>query len=217
MQNCCLFCLCLSFRIKVKKRYLFWKKVRYFQLSSEWYFDFNIVRSLSISHFTKRCLTAQKRYLFFGFKRSHERHKKVPFLQLEAMFSKARKRYLFGSWKWCSQKREKGAFNSVFKVGKSFRILLIDRCHINRLVSFLWFFLSEFTNPLVKGYIFPIYSPSLKPVAELNTVTCTVLGHSFKIYPPCLILAWVWAILISVWVKLEALSLVQWLSMNDRC
>ena len=57
---------------------------------------------------------AQKRYLFFGFKRSHERHKKVPFLQLEAMFSKARKRYLFGSRKWrCSLKREKGTFLAV--------------------------------------------------------------------------------------------------------
>ena len=41
--------------------------------------------------------------------------KRYLFLQLEAIFSKARKRYLFDSWKWCSQKREKGTFNSVFK------------------------------------------------------------------------------------------------------
>ena len=34
---------------------------------------------------------------FFCFKRSHERHKKVPFLQLEAMFSKARKTLAVGS------------------------------------------------------------------------------------------------------------------------
>ena len=37
----------------------------------------------------------RKRITSFGFKRSHERHKKVPFLQLKAMLSKARKRYLF--------------------------------------------------------------------------------------------------------------------------
>ena len=144
MQNCHLFCLCLSFRLKVIKRYPFWKKksgifsfrvndtltsifsalnqwkipaillfykkvnsagwkgtffekeVRYFQLSSEWYFDVNIVRSSSISHFTKR-FKACKRfpYRFVAFKRSHERRKKVPFFQLEAMFSKAPKWYLF--------------------------------------------------------------------------------------------------------------------------
>ena len=34
---------------------------------------------------------------FFCFKRSHERHKKVPFLQLEVMFSKARKTLAVGS------------------------------------------------------------------------------------------------------------------------
>ena len=54
-----------------------------------------------------------------------------------------------------------------------------------------------------------------KTIAELDTVT--VSGRSFKIYSPCLILAWVWAILISVGLKLEALSLVKWLSVNDRC
>ena len=39
----------------------------------------------------KDVLKCRKRYLFFGFKRCHERHKKVPFLQLEAMFSKVQK------------------------------------------------------------------------------------------------------------------------------
>ena len=42
-------------------------------------------------------LKRRKRYLFFGFKRCHERHKKVPFLQLEAMFAKARKILAVGS------------------------------------------------------------------------------------------------------------------------
>ena len=41
----------------------FEKEVRYFELSSEWYFDVNIVRSSSISHFTRRCFKSQKRYL----------------------------------------------------------------------------------------------------------------------------------------------------------
>ena len=141
MKNCYLFSLCLSFRIKVKKRYLlFEKEVRYFQLSSEWYFDVNIVRSSSISHFTKRCFKAQKRYLFFGFKRSHERHEKVPFLQLEAssqkrekpwqlelMFSKVRKRYLLKVF-LKSLKKCKIVFSSHG---------LTD---VNRLVSFYEFF-----------------------------------------------------------------------------
>ena len=64
---------------------------------------------------------------------------------------KGPKRYLFCSWKRCSQKREKGTFlavgsdvlKSAKKVplivfsshGKPFRILLIDSC--NCLVSFL--------------------------------------------------------------------------------
>ena len=146
---CYLFCLCLSFTIKVKKRYLlFEKEVRYFQLSSEWYFDVNIVRSSSISHFTKRCFKAQKRYLF----------------SVSSNLMKGTKRYLFCSWKRCSQKREKGTFlavgsdvlKSAKKVplivfsshGKPFRILLIDRCQPFGVI--LWIFLSQFTNPLVK-------------------------------------------------------------------
>ena len=155
MQNCSLFCLCLSFRIKVKKRYLLLEKeVWYFQLSSEWYFDVNIVRPSSISRFTKRCFKAQK---------------KVPFFRFQAMSWKAQKGTLFavgsdvlksaknlGSWKWCCQKREKGTFIKSLKKckivfsshGKPFRILLIDRCQ--PFGAILWIFLSEFTNPLVK-------------------------------------------------------------------
>ena len=130
MQNCYLFCLCLSFSLKIKKRYLFWKRsqVLIFQLSSEWYFDVNIVRSSSISHFTKRCFKAQE----------------VPFLLVSSDLMKGTKSYLFCSWKRCSQKHEKGTFlavgsdvlKSVKKVplivfsshGKPFGNLMIDRC-----------------------------------------------------------------------------------------
>ena len=90
---CYLFCLCLSFTIKVKKRYvLFEKEVRYFHLSSDRYFDVNIVRSLSISGFTKRCFKAQKKVLFFS---------------VSSDVTKGTKRYLSCSWKRCFQKREK--------------------------------------------------------------------------------------------------------------
>ena len=135
MQNCYLFCLCLSFRIKVKKRYLlFEKEVGYSQLSSEWYFDVNIVRSSSISHFTKRWFKAckrflyrfvafkrlmkgAKRYLFSSWKRCSQKRQNGTFLQLEVMLLKVRKKYLFKNIKLCFQ-----AFRKLFK------ILLIDRC-----------------------------------------------------------------------------------------
>ena len=95
------FCLCLSFRLKVKKRYLFWKKkVGIFRF---WVNDI-LTSILSALHsfltlpdnFIKR----EKGTFFFGFKRSHERREKLSFLQLEAMFSKAPKWYLFCSWIW---------------------------------------------------------------------------------------------------------------------
>ena len=99
------FCLCLSFRFKVMKRYLFLKKrSRIFSFRvNDTLTSIYIVRYSSISHFTKRWFKALKRfpYLFVAFKRSHERRKKVLFFQLEAMFWKAPKWYLFCSWKWC--------------------------------------------------------------------------------------------------------------------
>ena len=79
-------------------------------------------------------LKRRKMYLFFGFKRCHKGHKKVPFLQLEAMFSKARKTLAAGSDVLKSGKKVpllevikkcKIVFSSH---GKPFRILLIDRC-----------------------------------------------------------------------------------------
>ena len=99
MQNCYLFCLRLSLRLKVKKRYLFVKKksdILSFRVNG-------ILTSLmsAIHPFLTSpndVLKRRKRYLFFGFKRCHERHKKVPFLQLEAMFSNSRKILAVGSY-----------------------------------------------------------------------------------------------------------------------
>ena len=155
MQAFYLFCLCLSFRLKVKKRYLlFEKEVRYFQLSSEWYFDVNIVRSSSISRFTKRCFKAQKKVPFFRFQAMSWKAQKSTFFAVGSDVLKSAKNR--GSWKWCSQKREKGTFIRSLKKcklvfsshGRPFRILLIDRCQ--PFGAILWIFLSEFTNPLVK-------------------------------------------------------------------
>ena len=109
--------------------------MRYFQLSSEWYFDINIVRSSSIFHFTKLCFKAQKRYLFFGFKRSHERCKKVPFLLLEAMFAKAQKRYLSCSWKWCCQRRKKGTFKIFAKLAF---LMIVSQRNLSRIFQRNW-------------------------------------------------------------------------------
>ena len=95
MQNCYLFCLCLSFRIKVKKRYLLLKKK-----SGIFSFRVNDILTSILSALhpflasPNDVLKRRKRYLFFGFKRCHERHKKVPFLQLE-VFSKAGIMYLY--------------------------------------------------------------------------------------------------------------------------
>ena len=87
MQNCYLFCLCLSFRIKVKKRCLLLKKKRGI-------FSFRVndilTSILSALHpfltLPNDVLKRKRGTFFFCFKRSHERHKKAPFLQLEAMF-----------------------------------------------------------------------------------------------------------------------------------
>ena len=99
---------------KFWKGTFFEKEVRYFHLSSEWYFDVNIVRSSSISHFTKRWFTelergshisfccfqaislkAQKGTFFAVGSDVLKSIKMVPFLQLEVMLLKVRKRYLF--------------------------------------------------------------------------------------------------------------------------
>ena len=64
----------------------------------------------------------------FGFKRSHERHKKVPFLQLEAMFSKVRKRYLLAVGSDVLKSAKKVPLIVFSSHGKPFGNLLIDRC-----------------------------------------------------------------------------------------
>ena len=84
------FCLCLSFRLKVKKRYLFWKKkVGIFRI---WVNDI-LTSILSALHsfltFPNNFIKREKGAFFFGFKRSHERRKKVPFLQLEVTWDQA--------------------------------------------------------------------------------------------------------------------------------
>ena len=84
------FCLCLSFRLKVKKRYLFWKKkVGIFRF---WVNDI-LTSILSALHsfltFPNNFIKREKGTFFFGFKRSHERRKKVPFLQLEVTWDQA--------------------------------------------------------------------------------------------------------------------------------
>ena len=165
MQNCYLFCLWLSFRLKVKKRYLFWKKSQVFSAFewlifwiSEWFRQFyfftkrstllvktsrktKFLQSLSVEQNTKLLpflsgifsfrvndiltsilsalhpfltfpndLLKHKRGIFFRFQAISwkaqkgtffavgsdvlKSAKKVPFWQLEVMFSKARKRYL---------------------------------------------------------------------------------------------------------------------------
>ena len=74
------------------------------------------------------------------------KRKRGTFFSVSSDLMKGTKRYLFCSWKRCSQKREKGTFlavgsdvlKSAKKVplivfsshGKPFRILLIDRCQL---------------------------------------------------------------------------------------
>ena len=122
MQNCYLFCLCLSFRLKVKKMYLFLKKksgISSFQVN-------DILTSiLSALHpfltlpndvlkrkggtffsVSSDLMKGTKRYLFCSWKRCSQKRGKS--WQLEVMFLKVRKRYLykvFKNVKWCLQAR----------------------------------------------------------------------------------------------------------------
>ena len=147
MQNCYLFCLCLSFRIKVKKRYLlFEKEVGYSQLS----FRVNDILTSILSALhpflasPNDVLKRRKRYLFFRFQAMSWKVQKGTFFAVGSDVLKSAKN--LGSWKLCSQKRAKFTFIKSLKKckivfsshGKPFRILLIDRC--NRLVPFYDFF-----------------------------------------------------------------------------
>ena len=149
MQNCYLFCLCLSFRLKVKKRYLLLKKK-------------SGIFSFRVNDILTSILSAL--HPFLTLPNDVLKRKRGTFFSVSSDLMKGTKRYLFCSWKRCSQKREKGTFlavgsdvlKSAKKVplivfsshGKPFRILLIDRCQPFGVI--LWTFLSEFTNPLVK-------------------------------------------------------------------
>ena len=116
------FFLCLSFRLKVKKRYLFLKKksgISSFQVN-------DILTSiLSALHpfltlpndvlkrkggtffsVSSDLMKGTKRYLFCSWKRCSQKREKS--WQLEVMFLKVRKRYLykvFKNVKWCFQAR----------------------------------------------------------------------------------------------------------------
>ena len=118
---------------KLRKGTFFEKKVRYFQLSSDWYFDVNTVRSSSISHFTKRCFKAQKGTFFAVGSDVLKSDKKGTFLAVGSDVLKSTKKVTLI------------VFSSH---GKPFRNLLIDRCQPFGVIFMN--FLSEFTNPLVK-------------------------------------------------------------------
>ena len=143
MQNCYLFCLCLSFRLKVKKRYLFLKKK-------------SGIFSFRVNDILTSILSAL--HPFLTLPNDVLKRKRGTFFSVSSDLMKGTKRYLFAvrsdvlkSAKKipCSPKREKGTFHIMFSShGKPFRILLIDRCQPFGVIFMN--FLSEFTNPLVK-------------------------------------------------------------------
>ena len=113
MQNCYLFCLCLSFRLKVKKRYLLLKKK-----SGIFSFGVNDILTsiLSALHpfltlpnddlkrergsrtvlsLSSDLMEGAKRYLFAVGRDVLKSAKMEPFLLLEVMLLKVRKRYFF--------------------------------------------------------------------------------------------------------------------------
>ena len=89
-----------SFRLKVKKRYLFLKKK-----SGIFIFRVNDILTSILSAFHP-FLTLPNDDL------KHERGSRI-FLSLSRDLIKDAKRYLFCSWKWCSQKRQNGTFFAV--------------------------------------------------------------------------------------------------------
>ena len=97
MQNCCLFCLCLSFRLKVIKMYLFWKK-------KSGIFSFRVNDTLT------SILSALHPFLTLPNDDLKREGGSRTFLSLSSDLIKGAKRYLFSSWKRCSQKRQNGTF-----------------------------------------------------------------------------------------------------------
>ena len=98
MQNCYLFCLCLSFRIKVKKRYLLLKKK-------------SGIFSFRVNDILTSILSAL--HPFLTLPNDVLKRKRGTFFSVSSDLMKGTKRYLFCSWKRCSQKREKGTFLAV--------------------------------------------------------------------------------------------------------
>ena len=149
MQNCHLFCPWLSFRLKVKKRYLFGKKK-------------SGIFSFRVNDILTSILSAL--HPFLTLPNDVLNRKKGTFFSVPTDLMKGTKRYLFCSWKRYCQKREKGPFlavgNDVLKSAKKvplivfsshwkpFRIPLIDRCQLFGVI--FRNFLSELTNPVVK-------------------------------------------------------------------
>ena len=106
MQNWYLFCLCLSFRIKVKKRYLLLKKK-------------SGIFSFRVNDILTSILSAL--HPFLTLPNDVLKRKRGTFFSVSSdVLLKGTKRYLFCSWKRCSQKCVKGTFlkiqNSVFKL-----------------------------------------------------------------------------------------------------
>ena len=98
MQNCYLFCLCLSFRLKVMKRYLFLKKK-------------SGIFSFRVNFFFASILSAL--HPFPTLPNDVLKRERGTFFSVQGDLMKGTKRYLFCSWKRCSQKREKGTFLAV--------------------------------------------------------------------------------------------------------
>ena len=94
------FCLCLSFRLKVKKRYLFWKKT-------------SGIFIFRVNHILTSILSALHPFLTLPNDDLKREGSSRIFLSLSSDLIKGAKRYLCCSWKWCSQKRQNGTFLAV--------------------------------------------------------------------------------------------------------
>ena len=133
MQNCYLFCLCLSFRLKGKKRYLLWK------------------RSQVFSAFEGMIFWCQYCPLFIHFslyEMMFKSAREVPFFRFQAISWKAQKGTFFAVGSDVLKRAKKVPLIVFSSDGKPFRILLIDRCQLFGVIFMN--FVSEFTNPLVK-------------------------------------------------------------------
>ena len=100
MQNCYLFCLFLSFRLKVKKRYLFLKKK-------------SGIFSFRVNDILTSILSALHPFLTLPNDELKRARGSRTVLSLSSDLMKGAKRYLFSSWKRCSQKSQNGTFFAV--------------------------------------------------------------------------------------------------------